>query len=74
MAQRIVVKAHTKLFPHTGAERLELCKVGTFQLVVQKGLYVDGDVIIVALEKALRSSEYIDMTAQTRGTTGGGEE
>jgi RNA ligase (TIGR02306 family) len=53
MAQRMVVKAHAKLFPHPNAERLELCKVGPFQLVVQKGLYQDGDVIIVAPEKAL---------------------
>jgi RNA ligase (TIGR02306 family) len=53
MAQRMVVKAHAKLFPHMGAERLELCKVGPFQLVVQKGLYSQGDVIIVAPEKSL---------------------
>jgi RNA ligase (TIGR02306 family) len=53
MTQRLVVKAHAKLFPHANAERLELCKVGTFQLVVQKGLYADGDVIIVAPDKAL---------------------
>jgi RNA ligase (TIGR02306 family) len=53
MTQRVVVKAHAKLFPHSNAERLELCKVGTFQLVVQKGLYRDGDVIIVAPEKSL---------------------
>ncbi len=53
MAQRMVVKALAKLFPHMGAERLELCKVGPFQLVVQKGLYSEGDVIIVAPEKSL---------------------
>ncbi len=53
MAQRMVVKAHAKLFPHKGAERLELCKVGPFQLVVQKGSYAEGDVIIVAPEKSL---------------------
>lgn len=53
MAQRMVVKAKAKLFPHSNAERLELCKVGMFQLVVQKGMYQDGDVIIVAPEKSL---------------------
>jgi RNA ligase (TIGR02306 family) len=53
MAQRMVVKARAKLFAHSGAERLELCKVGTFQLVVQKGLYQEGDIIIVAPEKSL---------------------
>jgi RNA ligase (TIGR02306 family) len=57
MAQRMVVKAHAKLFPHIGAERLELCKVGPFQLVVQKGLYAEGDVIIVAPEKSLLPPE-----------------
>ncbi len=53
MAQRMVVKAHAKLFPHSRAERLELCKVGPFQLVVQKGLYSEGDIIIVAPERSL---------------------
>jgi RNA ligase (TIGR02306 family) len=57
MAQRVVVKAHAKLFPHNNAERLELCKVGTFQLVLQKGMYQDGDVIIVAPEKSLLPPE-----------------
>ncbi len=53
MSQRQVVKAHAKLFPHPNAERLELMKVGPFQMVVQKGLYQDGDTVLVAPEKSL---------------------
>ena len=57
MSQRQVIKAHAKLFPHPNAERLELCKVGPFQLVVQKGQYADDDVIIVAPDKSLLPPE-----------------
>lgn len=39
MAKRQVIKERAQLFPHPNAERLELCKVGTFQLVVRKGEY-----------------------------------
>jgi RNA ligase (TIGR02306 family) len=53
MAQQKVIKAHAQCFPHPNAERLELLKVGPFQLVVQKGLYQSGDTVIVAPEKAL---------------------
>ncbi len=53
MSQRQVIKAKVKLFPHPNAEKLELCKVGPFQLVVQKGLYQGGDTVIVAPEKAV---------------------
>lgn len=53
MAERTVVKDHARLFPHEGAERLALCKVGPFQLVVRKGEYQDGDPIVVAPERAI---------------------
>ncbi|SMB78128.1 RNA ligase (ATP) [Deinococcus hopiensis] len=53
MAIPQVIKGRARLFPHTGAERLELCKVGSFQLVVRKGEYQDGDPIVVAPERAL---------------------
>ena len=53
MSQRQVVKAHVRLFPHPNAERLELVKVGPFQLVVQKGQYQEGETLIVAPEKAV---------------------
>ena len=53
MSQRQVVKAHARVFPHPNAERLELLKVGPFQLVVQKGMYTEGDTVLVAPEKSL---------------------
>ncbi|MHA0036513.1 RNA ligase (ATP) [Deinococcus sp. PESE-13] len=53
MAERQVIKERAQLFPHPNAERLELCKVGTFQLVVRKGEYRDGDPIVIAPEKAV---------------------
>ncbi|MDB5046105.1 MAG: hypothetical protein JWQ08_2155 [Deinococcus sp.] len=58
MAQRQVIKAQAQLFPHKGAERLALCKVGTFQLVVQKGNFEDGDLIVVAPERALLPPQF----------------
>jgi RNA ligase (TIGR02306 family) len=53
MAEREVIKSRARLFPHPNADSLELCKVGSFQLVVQKGIYQDGDPIIIAPEKAI---------------------
>lgn len=53
MAERQVIKDYARLFPHPNAERLELCKVGTFQLVVRKGEYRDGDPIVIAPERAV---------------------
>ncbi|WP_019009705.1 RNA ligase (ATP) [Deinococcus aquatilis] len=58
MAQRQVIKAQAQLFPHPNAERLALCKVGTFQLVVQKGQFQDGDLIVVAPERALLPPQF----------------
>lgn len=61
MAERQVVKEHARLFPHPNAERLELCKVGAFQLVVRRGEYRDGDVIIVAPERSLLPPHYAQL-------------
>ncbi|UQN05951.1 RNA ligase (ATP) [Deinococcus sp. QL22] len=58
MAQRQVIKAEAQLFPHPNAERLALCKVGPFQLVVQKGNFKDGDLIVVAPERALLPPQF----------------
>jgi RNA ligase (TIGR02306 family) len=58
MSQRQVIKEHARLFAHPNAERLELCKVGPFQLVVRKGQYADGDVIVVAPKDALLPAQY----------------
>ena len=48
-----VSKEEIVLFPHPDAEKLELGKIGSYQVVVQKGLYVDGDVVVFAPEKSL---------------------
>lgn len=58
MSERQVIKERAKLFPHPNAERLELCKVGSFQLVVQKGRYADGDPIVIAPERAELPPQY----------------
>lgn len=41
------------LFPHPNADSLELGKVGKYQVVVQKGLYKDGDTVAFAPEKSI---------------------
>jgi|GEM_PF-6129437 len=41
-----VSKERITLFPHPKAEKLELGKVGAYQVVVQKGLYNDGDEVV----------------------------
>lgn len=42
-----------ELLPHPNADALEIGKLGTFQVVVQKGLYKNDDVICFAPEKAV---------------------
>ncbi len=53
MAEFRVIKAKVKVFPHPNAERLELLKIGTFQAVVEKEVYQDGDTVIFAPEKSI---------------------
>jgi RNA ligase (TIGR02306 family) len=53
MAEFRVIKARVKVFPHPNAEKLELLKIGTFQAVVQKDVYKDGDIVVFAPEKAV---------------------
>ena len=48
MAQWQVVRDKIQLFPHPNADSLQLGKVGQFQVVVQKGLYEDGDEVLFA--------------------------
>jgi RNA ligase (TIGR02306 family) len=57
MAERQVIKDRARLFPHPNAERLELCKVASFQLVVRRGEYADGDPIVIAPERAVLPPE-----------------
>jgi len=46
-----------KLFPHPNADKLEVARVGTYSLVVQKGLYQDGDVVLFAPKDSLLPDE-----------------
>lgn len=48
-----VSKERITLFPHPNAEKLELGKVGAYQVVVQKGLYHDGDEVVFVPEKSI---------------------
>jgi len=48
-----VSKQKIALFEHHNAEKLELARIGSYQCVVQKGLYKDGDEVIFAPEKSV---------------------
>jgi RNA ligase (TIGR02306 family) len=52
-----VSKERIELFVHPNAEALELGKVGSYQVVVQKGLYVTGDEVIFAPEKSVLTGQ-----------------
>ena len=43
-----VCKTKISLFTHPNADSLVIGKVGSYQVVVQKGLYQDGDDVIFA--------------------------
>lgn len=48
-----VSKEKIQLFTHPNADQLQLGKVGTYQVVVQKGIYQDGDEVVFAPEKSI---------------------
>lgn len=48
-----VFKTKIEIFPHTNADSLELGKVGSYQVVVQKGLYNDGDEVLFAPKNSI---------------------
>ncbi|PYE49482.1 RNA ligase (ATP) [Deinococcus yavapaiensis] len=48
-----VSKQRIELRPHPNADALDLAKVGTSQLVVKKGTYQDGDVVLFIAEKSV---------------------
>ena len=52
-----VSKEKIALFVHPNAEKLELGRVGSYQVVVQKGLYQDGDEVIFAPEKSVLTGQ-----------------
>jgi len=48
-----VYKSKVEVFPHKGADKLELVKAGLYQFVTQKGLYKTGDDAFVIPEKSV---------------------
>lgn len=48
-----VSRERIEIFPHFNADTLEIGKVGSYQVVVQKGLYQTGDIVIFAPEKSI---------------------
>jgi RNA ligase (TIGR02306 family) len=52
-----ISKEKIEIFTHTNAESLVLGKVGSYQVVVQKGIYNDGDEVIFAPEKSVLSGD-----------------
>lgn len=48
-----VSKETIEVFEHPNAEKLQLGKVGTYQVVVQKGLYNGGETVVFAPEKSV---------------------
>lgn len=57
MSQWRVSKEKIELFVHPNADALELGKVGSYQVVVQKGLYESGDEVIFAPEKSVLTGQ-----------------
>jgi RNA ligase (TIGR02306 family) len=62
-----VIKTRIEVFDHPSADKLQLGKVGTYQVVVQKGLYEGGEEVVFAPEKSVLSGsleqEYKDYLA-----------
>lgn len=52
-----VSKEKINLFVHPNADALQLGKVGSYQVVVQKGLYNDGDEVVFAPEKSVLTGQ-----------------
>ena len=52
-----VSKEKIALFVHPNADKLQLGRVGSYQVVVQKGLYQDGDEVIFAPEKSVLTGQ-----------------
>ena len=52
-----VSKEKIQLFTHPNADKLQLGRVGSYQVVVQKGLYQDGDEVVFAPEKSVLTGQ-----------------
>ena len=53
MAEWKVSRQHIRLFPHPNADRLELANVGGYQVVTEKGLYKNDQVVVFIPEKSV---------------------
>jgi RNA ligase (TIGR02306 family) len=72
MAQWKVTREEIKIFPHPNpqVERLELGKVGQYQVVVQKGLYQSGTTVIFVPEKSILPDAIADVGERRKYLTG----
>ena len=63
MATWKISRETIELFPHTDptVERLELGKLGQYQVVTQKGLYKNGQIVIFVPEKSLLPDSIADV-------------
>lgn len=55
-----VSKEQISIFTHPSADKLQLGKIGTYQVVVQKDVYKDGDLVVFAPEKSILSGSLKD--------------
>lgn len=55
-----VTKERIELFPHPNADKLELGKVGTYQVVVQRGIYRTGDEVVFVPEKSVLTGTLLE--------------
>jgi RNA ligase (TIGR02306 family) len=53
MAEFKVIKAKIDVYPHSNADKLELIKIGNYQVVAEKGLYLPGETVAFAPEKSI---------------------
>ena len=57
MSNWSIFKTEIEVFTHPNADALNIGKVGTYQVVVQKGLYQTGDVVVFAPEKSILTGD-----------------
>jgi RNA ligase (TIGR02306 family) len=60
MSEWKVSREKIEIFEHPNAEKLQLGKVGTYQVVVQKGLYNTGDEVVFAPEKSVLTGRLLE--------------
>jgi len=53
MSEWKVIADQIEIFPHPNADKMELGRVGSFQVVVGKGLYKTGDLVVFAPKRSI---------------------